>query len=230
MTRTIPRRDFLRVSQHLSLGDQRDLQELARSWVGLGYQYSNIVVQPGQFSRRGGILDIWSPAEELPVRIEFFGNEIDTLKHFDPSTQRTVNTLEKTIIFPASEALPLAADNKGLLTEALSEFEIPQLYDFPSSLMDYLPSQTLILLDGEEFVTAAINDIEEEAVERFQSLVEQKVLPEDFPLPYITWSEIEDSFTPHQVLELGHTNAFGLRPLAAAFDPGPRFAGRLKEF
>jgi len=196
----------------------------------LGYQYSNIVVQPGQFSRRGGILDIWSPAEELPVRIEFFGNEIDTLKHFDPSTQRTVNALEKTFIFPASEALPLAAEKKGLLTEALSEFEIPQLYDFPSSLMDYLPSQTLILLDGEEFITAAINDIEEEAVERFQSLLEQKALPEDFPLPYITWSEIEDSFTHHQVLELGHTNAFGLRPLAAAFDPGPRFAGRLKEF
>ena len=230
MTRTVPRRDFLRASQRLSLGDQHDLQELARSWVGLGYQYSNIVVQPGQFSRRGGILDIWSPAEEMPVRIEFFGNEIDTLKHFDPSTQRTVNALEKTFIFPASEALPMAAEKKGLLTEGLSEFEIPQLYDFPSSLMDYLPSQTLILLDGEEFVTAAINDIEEEAVARFQSLVEQKALPEDFPLPYITWSEIEDSFTHHQVLELGHTNAFGLRSLAAAFDPGPRFAGRLKEF
>ncbi|GAA5343314.1 MAG: transcription-repair coupling factor [Anaerolineaceae bacterium] len=230
MTRTVPRRDFLRASQRLSLGDQRDLQELARSWVGLGYQYSNIVVQAGQFSRRGGILDIWSPAEEMPVRIEFFGNEIDMLKHFDPSTQRTVNALEKTFIFPASEALPMAAEKKGLLTEGLSEFEIPQLYDFPSSLMDYLPSQTLILLDGEEFITAAINDIEEEAVARFQSLVEQKALPEDFPLPYITWSEIEDSFTHHQVLELGHTNAFGLRSLAAAFDPGPRFAGRLKEF
>ncbi|HPK26926.1 MAG TPA: hypothetical protein PKZ40_04205, partial [Anaerolineaceae bacterium] len=53
MTKTVPRRDFLRASQRLSLGDQRDLQELARSWVGLGYQYSNIVVQPGQFSRRG---------------------------------------------------------------------------------------------------------------------------------------------------------------------------------
>lgn len=230
MRRTVPRRDFLRASQRLSLGDQHDLQELARSWVGLGYQYSNIVVQPGQFSRRGGILDIWSPAEEMPVRIEFFGNEIDTLKHFDPSTQRTVNALEKTFIFPASEALPMAAEKKGLLTEGLSEFEIPQLYDFPSSVMDYLPSQTLILLDGEEFVIAAINDIEEEAVARFQSLVEQKALPEDFPLPYITWSEIEDSFTHHQVLELGHTNAFGLRSLAAAFDPGPRFAGRLKEF
>jgi transcription-repair coupling factor (superfamily II helicase) len=119
---------------------------------GLGYQYSNIVVQPGQFSRRGGILDIWSPAEEMPVRVEFFGDEIDTLKHFDPSTQRTVNTLEKTFIFPASEALPMAAEKKGLLTEGLSEFEIPQLYDFPSSLMDYLPNQTLILLDGEDLL------------------------------------------------------------------------------
>ncbi|HAE86247.1 MAG TPA: transcription-repair coupling factor [Anaerolineaceae bacterium] len=230
MTRTVPRRDFLRASQRIILGDHRDLQELVGSWVGLGYQYSNIVVKPGQFSRRGGILDIWSPAEEMPVRTEFFGEEIDTLKHFDPSTQRTVSAVKQTVIFPASEALPMAAEKKGLLLDSLTEFDIPLLYDFPSSLMDYLPSQTLILLDGEEFITAATNDIEEEAEARLQSLVEQKALPEDFPLPYITWSEIEDSFTHHQVLELGHTNAFGLRPLAAAFDPGPRFAGRLKEF
>lgn len=230
MTRTVPRRDFLRASQRISLGDHRDLQELVGSWVGLGYQYSNIVVKPGQFSRRGGILDIWSPAEEMPVRIEFFGEEIDTLKHFDPSTQRTVSAVKQTVIFPASEALPMAAEKKGLLLDSLTEFDIPLLYDFPSSLMDYLPSQTLILLDGEEFITATINDIEEEAIARFQSLVEQQVLVKDFPFPYITWSEIEDSFTHYQVLELGHTKAFGLRPLAAAFDPGPRFAGRLKEF
>jgi len=96
--------------------------------------------------------------------------------------------------------------------------------------MDYLPDQALVLLDGEEFITAAVDDIEEESVQRFQSLVEQQVLPADYPVPYVTWSEIEDSFIHHQVLELGHTNEYGERPLAAAFDPGPRFAGRLKEF
>jgi len=126
--------------------------------------------------------------------------------------------------------MPLAAEKKGIFAENLSEFDIPLLYDFPSSLMDYLPDKALILLDGEEFITAAVNDIEEESLQRFQSLVEQQILPADFPVPYITWSEIEDSFIHRQVVELGHTNEFGVRPLAAAFNPGPRFAGRLKEF
>ncbi|MFZ3071256.1 MAG: transcription-repair coupling factor, partial [Anaerolineaceae bacterium] len=230
MTRTIPRRDFLRSAQRLSLGDRHDLQETTRTWVGLGYQYSNIVVQVGQFSRRGGILDVWPPSEPLPVRVEFFGDEIDTLRQFNPATQRTETNLEKTFVFPAAEALPSIAEKQNFPTANLTELQIPSLYSFPSSLLDYLPDSALILLDGVEFISAAVNDIEEESIERFNSLVEQKILPQETPLPYITWSEIEDGFNHHQVLELGHTNAIGGTPLAAAFDPGPRFAGRLKDF
>ncbi|MEN6555901.1 MAG: CarD family transcriptional regulator, partial [Anaerolineaceae bacterium] len=230
MTRTIPRREFLRSTQRLSVGDKRDLQATIQSWAGLGYQYSNIVVQSGQFSRRGGILDIWSPSETLPVRIEFFGDEIDTLRQFDPATQRTLAAVQKTVIFPASEAMPASAEKAGIAPGNPGEFHLPEIYQFPSSLMDYLPESALILLDGEEFITAAVNDIEEESNARFTALVEQKELPADFPLPYLTWSEIEDSFAHRQVLELGHTNAVWGTPLAAAFEPGPRFAGRLKDF
>jgi len=230
MTRTIPRREFLRGSLRLKVGDKRDLQEIIQTWVGLGYQYSNIVVQSGQFSRRGGILDIWSPSEALPVRVEFFGDEIDTLRQFNPATQRTLTKLESTLIFPASEAMPSAAEKLGIPLTNLSEFHLPEIYAFPSSLMDYLPDNALILLDGEEFITAAVNDIEEESIARFNALVEQQTLSPDFPLPYITWSEIEDGFARRQVLELGHTNAVGGTPLASAFEPGPRFAGRLKDF
>ena len=230
MTRSIPRRDFLRATQRLSAGDRRDLQETLQSWADLGYQYSNIVVQSGQFSRRGGILDIWSPSEALPVRVEFFGDEIDTLRQFNPATQRTTSALQKTMIFPASEALPGAAEKRGIPRANLSEFNLPEIYQYPSSLMDYLPDKALILLDGEEFITAAVNDIEEESAARFQALAAQNILPADFPVPYISWSEIEDGFARRQVLELGHTNAIGGTPLAAAFEPGPRFAGRLKDF
>ena len=230
MTRSIPRRDFLRATQRLSAGDRRDLQETLQNWADLGYQYSNIVVQSGQFSRRGGILDIWSPSEALPVRVEFFGDEIDTLRQFNPATQRTTSALQKTIIFPASEALPGAAEKRGIPRANLSEFNLPEIYQYPSSLMDYLPDKALILLDGEEFITAAVNDIEEESAARFQALAAQNILPADFPIPYISWSEIEDGFARRQVLELGHTNAIGGTPLAAAFEPGPRFAGRLKDF
>ncbi len=230
MTRTIPRREFLHSTQRLNVGDKRDLQETTHAWIGMGYEHSNIVVKVGQFSRRGGILDVWSPSEPWPVRIEFFGDEIDTLRQFNPATQRTETTLEKTLVFPAAEALPAFAEKQNLPTADLTEPKIPVLYPFPSSLMDYLPDSALILLDGEEFISAAVNDIEEESIQRFDDLVEQKLLPKDEPIPYITWSEIEDSFNHHQVLELGHTNATAGTPLAAVFDPGPRFAGRLKDF
>ena len=230
MSRTVPLRDFLKVSQRIALNDQRSLIATAESWVGMGYDPQNIVVQPGQFSRRGGILDIWSPAEPLPVRLEFFGDEIDTLRQFNPATQLSGDPVDQLLIVPASEALPAAALKAGVDPFNLSEYHIPELYRYPASLMDYLPDSALILLDGEDFISAAVNDIEEDALKRRENLIAAAELSEDAPLPYITWSEIEDSFAGRQVVELGHTNADGGSALAASFDPGPRFAGRLKEF
>ncbi len=230
MSRTIPRRDFLKQTIRLELNQACNLTEMIRQWLALGYQASSIVVQPGQFSRRGGILDIWSPSQPLPLRIEFFGDELDTLRFFNPATQRSEAKLEQTLIFPASEAMPGFAEKNGLPLDSLSELDIPRLYSAPASLMDYLPDQSLILLDGEEFIKATVDEIERESGERAALMQQQRELDPNFPLPYLTWSEIEDSFARRQVLELGHTNAGEGSALAAAFDPGPRFAGRLKDF
>jgi transcription-repair coupling factor (superfamily II helicase) len=90
MTRTLPRRDFLRATRSLKSGQSARIDDLIRNWVSLGYEPVNTVISPGQFAHRGGILDLWSPAESFPVRIEFFGDEIETLRQFDPSTQLTL--------------------------------------------------------------------------------------------------------------------------------------------
>ncbi len=230
MTRTIPRRDFLRYTLRIRLADQRDLVETSATLVKLGYEYSNIVVRPGQFSRRGGILDVWSHSSPWPVRIEFFGQEVDTLRFFDPSTQRTTEKLDQTMLFPASEALALNLSADGELPYQPTELEIPELYRFPSSLVDFLPKEALVLLDGQEFIEAAANDIEEEATDRRASQIANHALEQNAPIPYLTWSELADSLSQHQMLELGHTNAEGGSTLSVNFGPGPRFAGRLKEF
>ncbi|MGB4323410.1 MAG: hypothetical protein WBJ23_08730, partial [Anaerolineaceae bacterium] len=125
MTRTIPRRDFLKNTLRLRLADHRDLLETSASLVNLGYEYSNIVIRPGQFSRRGGILDAWSHSSPWPVRIEFFGSEIDTLRLFDPTTQRTTEKIEEALLFPACEALSLAPVAEGELPCQPTEQEIP---------------------------------------------------------------------------------------------------------
>ncbi len=229
MTRTVPRRTFLKNTLRIKVADRMDLQQVSTHLVGIGYDYSNIVIQPGQFSRRGGILDVWSPSDNLPVRLDFFGDEIDSLRQFDPATQRSEAQLEQALIFPTSEALPIAAMQDGELPYQLKEQDIPQIYKFPASLVDYLPENSLILLDGEEFISAAANDIEEEALQRLEELKKNDPTTSR-RVPYLTWSELLDSSARRQIIEMGHSQAEGGSPLSALFDPGPRFAGRLKDF
>src|SRR5512132_1803435 len=123
MTRTMPRRDFLKACRKLTSGQTAQPDALLRSWVETGYQRVNTVLEPGQFSRRGGIMDVWTPAESLPVRLDFFGDEIETMRRFDPASQRTVENLESILITPAREFIA-AGDQE---TE-LSDFHIPLLY------------------------------------------------------------------------------------------------------
>ena len=230
MTRTLPRRDFLKHLRTLKLGQKIILGELTRSWVNIGYTYANIVVEAGQFSRRGGILDIWPIGEASPTRIEFFGDEIDTLRVFDPATQRTVNTLENITISPAREILPMAAEKAGLEYKDLLEFYLPVAHPFGGSLMDFLPDDALIALDGEEFITAAVTDIEEESLSRRDEGVKAGEIESDFPVPFFTWSEIEDRIGKKHRIELGYTGAPDVPPLASQFETGPRFAGKLRDF
>ena len=90
MTRTLPRRDFLKASR-THQGGAGDCTRSAAALLGRpGLPARRTVAGAGQFSTRGGILDVWPAAEPYPVRLEFFGDEIDTLRRFDPATQRTV--------------------------------------------------------------------------------------------------------------------------------------------
>ena len=230
MTRTIPRRDYLKHTRTLRLDQQVTPEELTRAWVDIGYEYANIVVETGQFSRRGGILDIWPPGESRPVRIEFFGDEIDTMRAFDPASQRTVTAREVLTIPPAREVLPVAAQKAGIELRELKEFQIPLAHPMAGSMLDFLPDNTLIALDGREFISAAVMDFEEESLSRREEAIQAGELPEDFPVPYLTWSELEDRFGSRPVVELGHTHAPDLPKLAASFEHGPRFAGKLRGF
>ncbi len=230
MARTLPRRDFLKASRMIYVGNTTAPESLLRSWVDIGYQPADIVVEQGQFSRRGGILDIWPVAEPLPARLEFFGDEIDTLRQFDPATQRTVKNLEELLITPAREYLPAKAQELGLALQGLSEYDLPRIHPAPASLLDYLPQPALVLVDDLEIFQATINEVEEQSVRIRQDGIKDGLLAEDFPVPYLSLSEIQDSLAGHTTLELGRSSADEPSSLAQAFSPGPRFSGRLKPF
>jgi transcription-repair coupling factor (superfamily II helicase) len=226
MTRTLPRRDFLKACKKLTAGQTTQPDTLLRSWVEIGYLRVNTVLEPGQFSRRGGILDIWTAAEKLPVRLDFFGDEIETIRRFDPATQRTVEKLESIMITPAREYIV-----SGDQDSELSEFHIPLLHQQSASLLDYLPQKSLILVDDLSVVESMVAEIEEQAVKLRQDSIAEETLDPDFPLPYVTWPELLDNLHDRSFLELGHSTAVDEEEsLRDAFSIGERFAGRLKPF
>jgi transcription-repair coupling factor (superfamily II helicase) len=234
MARSLPRRDFLKATRKIKLGQTENMDVLMRTLVSFGYDQENIVITPGQFAQRGGILDIWPPAEQMPIRLEFFGDEVDTIRCFEPSTQRTIRPVERISISPAREYLTGGQDLEfardpvsGELNT--SEFLIPFLHPTPASILDYLPRNSLVLVDNLQNFQDTVNEIEEQAVSLRRDYIEDGTLPKDFPVPYLTFSEIEDSLTGRQTLELGPSAAPDAYPLAQQFVPGPRFGGRLKD-
>ena len=87
----------------LKRGEEMDLETLTEHLASVGYTKMDIVEMPGQFTRRGGILDVYSPEDERPVRVEFFGDEIESIRNFDPETQRSLGGLDAAQLLPLTE-------------------------------------------------------------------------------------------------------------------------------
>ena len=117
LQRTMPKELLQRAAFTVSAEKSYAIEDLEEALIRCGYERTEQVEGPGQFARRGGILDLFSPAEELPVRMEFWGDEIDSMGSFDISTQRREESVTQCRILPATEALPTLA--KGG-TEALA--------------------------------------------------------------------------------------------------------------
>jgi transcription-repair coupling factor (superfamily II helicase) len=87
----------------LKRGEEVDVEVLTGHLASVGYTQMDLVEMPGQFTRRGGIMDVYSPESDRPVRIEFFGDEIETIRKFDPETQRSQSGLDEAQLLPLTE-------------------------------------------------------------------------------------------------------------------------------
>ena len=239
MTRTLPRRDFLKASKLLNVGRNISQSTLLEDWVRIGYQPADTVLDMGQFSHRGGLLDVWPQSEAYPIRLEFFGDEIETIRWFDPASQRTVDKLDSVLITPAREfLLPEISDqtekNASLpAPDGISEFHIPLFHPSTASFLDYLPQKALILVDDLGILENAVVETEEQAVKLRSESISEGTLSSEFPIPYLTWSELADNLQNQTYLELGRSSADELASpdtqiLSTQFQPIERFGGRLK--
>jgi len=104
--RTMPRDILLQATFCLETGREYTLEALLQRLTESGYSRCSMVEGPGQFALRGGILDIFSPAADYPIRAEFFGDELDTMGYFDPDTQRRTENIDKIVILPVGETQP----------------------------------------------------------------------------------------------------------------------------
>ena len=93
----------------IEMGAQLDLNELTERLTRAGYSRCHQVEGVGQFALRGGILDVFAPGWEQPVRVEFFGDEVDAMGYFDPASQRRTGNVERVTVLPAAEILPHTA-------------------------------------------------------------------------------------------------------------------------
>lgn len=101
----------------ISNGEALEFESLKEKIIKLGYDREAQVDGPGQFAVRGGIIDIYPLTEELPIRIEFWGDEVDSIRTFDVDSQRSVENLEQIVIYPADDRL--GSDRKVSLSTTL---------------------------------------------------------------------------------------------------------------
>ena len=104
--RTMPREVLLGAAFSLETGKAYELDALLDRLTCAGYSRTSMVEGPGQFAVRGGILDIYSPAADRPIRAEFFGDELDTMGYFDSDTQRRTENTDHCVILPVGETQP----------------------------------------------------------------------------------------------------------------------------
>ena len=231
LQKTIPTRRFITATRVLRVGQVIDLEKSQANWRDIGYEAVSVVEDAGQFSRRGGILDIFPVSSAFPVRIELFGDEIDTMRRFDPATQRSISEagggdLQQVVITPAREALPGVAQEYSAILEDESLPEansLPSWRDDLADLRDGLVFPTLEFYLPQLFPHPAsllsylpqngllvIDDwpaletaVRELADHADQIANEQPSLPPDYPDPLFDWQIMGAELDWWQPLVLG---------------------------
>ncbi|MBD3882344.1 transcription-repair coupling factor [Phormidium tenue FACHB-886] len=172
----------------LQRGMEVDLEGLSHQLANLGYERVALVETEGQWSRRGDIIDVFPVASELPVRLELFGDELDQIREFDPSTQRSLDSIQQLVLTTTDFSPMILAELRqkldrlvGLAPEDTERLQAGQplegmrrflgvAFDRPASLLDYLPVNTLVAIDEPEQCRAHGDRWFEQADEQWQEL------------------------------------------------------------
>ena len=246
--------ELRRQTLRLTPGKRLRIDDLM-TWATMsGYATEPLVQEPGTVARRGGIVDIFVPGQDLPVRFDFFGDEIDSIRAFDPHGQRTVRTVPRATLLPPSE-LPLwrlpdavsaleALDDHGLREEIRAEWRrlldhartgqtpasvdmlAPYLVPERTTVLDYLVSAPLVILEEPGAVDLAASTLVNHANELRETAEANGELPRGLRQPFQDWTAVSDAMAPWPRLGLGAAPGFEEIEIPEITDP-PLLAGRL---
>ena len=251
--RTLRPADLSRGPGTIAVGERLPIETLAAELVGAGYTVGPLVEGPGEAARRGGLLDVFPPDREAPVRIEWFGETVDSIRAFDPLSQRTRMRLASVEVGPATEwlasreelvalAARLAGGGAGGGHAGEVESELAALRSgvLPAApvygpllerptLLDHLPEGGLLIVDEREAVETASADLDELARERAAELAARGRLPEGAPLPHAPQAALAAAIEARTSRALLARWASGDEPdeLRVAFRPAAGYARRL---
>ncbi len=230
-------------------GETIDTEPLLEHLNTVGYASSDVVEMPGQYALRGGILDVYSPEADRPVRIEFFGDEVESIRKFDPATQRSSSPVDEALLLPLTET-PVREDVLGAIHVRLSgkritgneevieqavrsggvtvfpgwEFYAPVARE-SRSLFDLLPNAA-VLADEPEALKQELDRTWtriEEAHER--SLIGNLVRPTDLYFPPEQWWQMLGALPGADLEHLGITRPDHAEAVQFPSQPAPRFHG-----
>ena len=229
-----------------------EVEPLLQHLNTVGYTSTDVVEMPGQYALRGGILDVYSPEADRPVRIEFFGDEVESIRKFDPATQRSSNPVDEALLLPLTET-PVSEELLGAIHVRLSGKRITGseeiieeavksggLAVFPGwefyapvagadrTIFDLLP-QARVILDEPENLERELDRIWNRVTEAHErSGVGNLVTPADLYVTPEDWRQKVAVLPGADVEHLGitrGTEAGALEPLAFLSQPTPRFHG-----
>ncbi len=180
---------------HIKVNETIQLNNLMELFVMYGFQRTDFVYEPGQFALRGGILDIYSYGNEKPYRVELFGNEVDSIRIFDPETQLSERKLMQVNIIPNVE----------------TQFETGEKV----SLLEFLPANTVVWLKDWDVINEKIQQQQEE-LEGFMGMLQDgfrmnnsddeddtKIVKEVTPQDFVSAATIQEQLLSRDIVEFG---------------------------
>ena len=228
LQKLIPRKNLDAYAELVMANEEIERDDLILKLEAGGYMKTSLVEDPGEYSVRGGILDVFSPGETHPVRIEFFGDLVESIRTFSPFSQRGIRAIAETILIPATEAVLIPDELPHILarlrhtgtiagispdkirdyvneTREFGRFPgiesmLSIIYDDLDTFFDYIRSDTLLFLDDPEALKAQAEDFDNKSQLNYQTTTAEKKLCVPPDTISVKWDDLFPVIDRYQTL------------------------------